>query len=130
VTAGLIALVREGALLALYLAAPLLIAGVIAGVVTSLIGLVTQVQDPAVALGARALAIGAALMVFAPSIGGQLKAFTARVWPLIAEVGEGGGPASAAGEGAPGPAPTATPSRPSAPPAGPAGPAGRGAGGG
>lgn len=87
---SLIALVREGLLLALWLAAPLLVAALIAGVVTGLIGAFTQIQDPAVGLVARAAAIGVALALFAPSIAGQLDAFAGRLWPLIAAVGAGG----------------------------------------
>jgi flagellar biosynthetic protein FliQ len=90
VIASLLALVREGLLLALVLAAPLLVAALIAGIVAGLIGAFTQVQDPAVGLVARVAAVGAALALFAPSIAGQLDAFATRVWPLVAAVGAGG----------------------------------------
>jgi len=91
VTASLVAVMREGLLLALWLAAPLLVAALVAGVVTGLIGAFTQVQDPAVGLVPRVAAVGVALVVFAPSIGQQLDAFTSRLWPLVATIGGGGG---------------------------------------
>jgi flagellar biosynthesis protein FliQ len=89
VTAGLVALLREGLLLALWLAAPLLVAALIAGVITGLVGAFTQIQDPAVGLVPRVAAVGIAVAVFAPSIGRQLEAFAERLWPLIAAIGGG-----------------------------------------
>ncbi len=88
-TASLLALVREGLLLALLLAAPLLVAGLVAGIVTGLVGAFTQIHDPAVALVPRVAAVGAALVVFAPSIARQLGAFTGQLWPLIVAAGGG-----------------------------------------
>ncbi len=90
-TADVVALLREGLLLALLLAAPLLVAALAAGVVTGLIGAFTQIQDPAVALVPRVAAVGAALLLFSPSIARQLEVFTARVWPLVAAAGGAGG---------------------------------------
>lgn len=88
-TPALVALVREGVLLALLLAAPLLVAALIAGVITGLVGAITQVQDPSIGLVPRVAAVGAALLLFAPSIAHQLEAFSARMWPMIAAVGAG-----------------------------------------
>lgn len=90
-TASLVGVVREALLLALLVAAPLLIAALLAGLVAGLIGAFTQIQDPAVGLIARVAAVGAALVLFAPSIGHQLDAFASRLWPLVAAVGAGGG---------------------------------------
>jgi len=90
VTAGLVALVREGMLLVLLLAAPLLVAALIAGVITGLVGAVTQVQDPAVGLAPRVAAVGAAIVLFGPSIAHQLAAFAAKLWPLIIAAGSVG----------------------------------------
>jgi flagellar biosynthesis protein FliQ len=89
VTQGLIALMREGLLLALLLAAPLLVAALVAGAITGLLGAFTQIQDPAVGLVPRVAAVGVALVLFAPSIGRQLDAFAARLWPLVAAIGAG-----------------------------------------
>lgn len=90
-TASLVALLREGALLALLLAAPLLVAALLAGIVTGLVGAFTQIQDPAVGLVPRAAAVGIALVLFAPSIAHQLEAFAGRLWPLVAAIGAGSG---------------------------------------
>jgi len=90
VTASLVALVREGALLVLLLAAPLLVAALVAGILTGLVGAFTQIQDPAIGLLPRVAAVGLALVVFGPSIAHQLDAFASRLWPLVAAVGAGG----------------------------------------
>jgi flagellar biosynthesis protein FliQ len=97
VTASLVALLREGVLLALLLAAPLLVAALLAGVLTGLVGAFTQIQDPAFGLAPRVAAVGVALVVFAPSIGHQLDAFASRLWPLVAAVGGAGGAGGAGG---------------------------------
>lgn len=88
-SAGIVALVREGMLLVLFLAAPLLVAALIAGIVSSLLAAFTQLHDPAVALVPRVAAVGAAVVLFAPSIARQLEAFALRLWPLIVAVGRG-----------------------------------------
>ena len=90
-TASLVALLREGVLLALWLAAPLLVAALLAGVITGLVGAFTQIQDPALGLVPRVAAVGIALVLFAPSIGQQLEAFAGRLWPLVAAIGGGSG---------------------------------------
>jgi flagellar biosynthesis protein FliQ len=89
VTPALTGLVREGMLLVLLLAAPLLVAALIAGVITGLIGAITQIQDPAVGLVPRVAAVGAAIVLFGPSIAHQLEAFAAKLWPIITAVGSG-----------------------------------------
>ena len=88
-TPGLASVLREGLMLALLLAAPLLIAALVSGIVTGLLGAFAQIQDPAVALVPRVIAVGAALLLFAPSIGRQLEVFATRVWPMIAAAGGG-----------------------------------------
>jgi flagellar biosynthesis protein FliQ len=87
VTAQLVALVREGVLLALMLAAPLLVAALIAGVVTGLIGAFTQLQDAAIGVVPRVAALGVAIVLFAGPIARQLETFAGRIWPLIEAVG-------------------------------------------
>jgi flagellar biosynthetic protein FliQ len=86
---GVIGLVREGLLLALLLAAPVLIAALLAGIVTGLLGAFTQIQDPAVSLVPRVAAVGAAIVIFAPSIGHQLEVFANRLWPLLVAASTG-----------------------------------------
>lgn len=90
-TTGLAALVREGLLLALLLAAPFLIGALVGGLVSGLVGAVTQLQDPAIALVPRVAGVGAALVLFGPSIAHQLEAFANRIWPMIAAAGTPGG---------------------------------------
>lgn len=89
-TANVIGVVREGMLLVLLLAAPVLVAALVAGIVTGLLGAFTQIQDPAVALVPRVAAVGAAIVVFAPSIGHQIVAFADKLWPLITAAGSAG----------------------------------------
>ena len=86
-TASVVSLMREGLLLVLWLAAPFLVAALVAGIVSGLIGAFTQIQDPAVGLVPRVAAVGAAAVLFAPSIGHQLEVFTSQLWPMIAAVG-------------------------------------------
>lgn len=88
-TPSLVALAREAFLLALLLAAPVLVAALIAGIVTGLLGAFTQIQDPAVALVPRVAAVGAAIVLFAPAIARQLEAFANQLWPLVTAAGTG-----------------------------------------
>ena len=88
-TPGLVAIAREGLLLALLLVAPLLVAALISGIVVGLLGAFTQIQDPAVSIVPRVIAVAIAIVLFAPSIGRQLEVFAARMWPLVTAVGSG-----------------------------------------
>ena len=87
--ASLVGILREGFLLALLLVAPVLVAAVIAGILSGLLSVFTQIQDPAVSLVPRVAAVGAAIALFAPAIASQLVAFANRLWPLILNVGTG-----------------------------------------
>jgi flagellar biosynthetic protein FliQ len=87
--ASVVAVVREGMLLVLLLAAPILVAALVAGIVSGLLGAFTQIQDPAVSLVPRVAAVGAAIVVFAPSIAHQVVAFADKLWPLITAAGGG-----------------------------------------
>lgn len=89
-TAHVVGLLRDGMLLVLLLAAPLLVAAVIAGVLSGLLAAFTQIQDPAVALVPRVAAVAVAIVLFAPSIAHQVVAFSGRLWPLVATIGGGG----------------------------------------
>ncbi len=88
-TSALVALARDGLLLALALLAPVLVATVLAGVFTSLLGAVTQVRDPSVGFAPRLVAVVVALVITAPVIAGRLEAFTTRALTAIAVVGQG-----------------------------------------
>jgi len=87
---SVVAVVREGMLLVLLLAAPILVAALVAGIISGLLGAFTQIQDPAVSLVPRVAAVGAAIVVFAPSIAHQVVAFADKLWPLITAAGSGG----------------------------------------
>lgn len=86
-TSSVVAVLREGILLALLLAAPFLVASLIAGVITGIVGAVTQVQDPSIGMLPRVAAVGAAIALFGPSIATQLQAFANTLWPLITAAG-------------------------------------------
>lgn len=86
---SLVAVLREGFLLALLLAAPVLVGALIAGILSGLLAAFTQIQDPSVSLVPRVAAVGAAIVLFAPAIASQLVAFAGRIWPLIVTAGTG-----------------------------------------
>jgi flagellar biosynthetic protein FliQ len=91
VTASLTGLVREGLLLVLLCAAPFLVGALIAGIVSGLVGAVTQINDPSVSLVPRVAGVGVALVLFGPSIAHQIETFANRIWPLVATVGAANG---------------------------------------
>ena len=86
-TGALIELAREGLLLALALAAPMVIAALVAGAFTAIVGMITQVRDPAVGLAPRLAAVGLALVLTAPVIAQQASAFATRALTLVGRVG-------------------------------------------
>ncbi|HEY5921078.1 MAG TPA: flagellar biosynthetic protein FliQ [Kofleriaceae bacterium] len=86
---SLVALLREGFLLALLLAAPILVGALVAGILSGLLAAFTQIQDPAVALVPRVAGVAAAIALFAGPIASQLVAFANRMWPLIVSAGSG-----------------------------------------
>jgi flagellar biosynthetic protein FliQ len=88
-TSSLVAVLRDGFLLALLLVAPILVAALIAGILSGLLAAFTQIQDPAVSLVPRVVAVGAAIILFAPAIAHQLVVFASRIWPLIVNIGTG-----------------------------------------
>lgn len=90
-TSGLLELAKEGLLLALALAAPLVIAALIASALTAIVGAVTQVRDPSLGMAPRVAAVALAIVAAAPFIAHQTVAFAARALALIAEVGRGTG---------------------------------------
>ena len=86
-TGALIELAREGLLLALALAAPMVIAALVAGAFTAIVGMITQVRDPAVGLAPRLAAVGLALVLTGPVIAQQAMAFATRALTLVGRVG-------------------------------------------
>jgi flagellar biosynthetic protein FliQ len=87
VTEALLAIAREGLWLAILLAAPVLVASLLAGALTGLLGAVTQLQDPAVSLVPRIAAAAAAIAMFGPSVARQLVAFGGKVLALVPTLG-------------------------------------------
>lgn len=88
-TTSLLALAREGLLLALWLAAPMLLAALLAGAFTAVIGAVTQVRDPSLTMAPRVAAVAVAVVVAAPFIAHQAAAFATRALTLVGAVGRG-----------------------------------------
>lgn len=88
-TSALVALLREGALLALALLAPLVAAALIAGAMSAIVGAVTQVRDPALGFAPRLAAVALAVALTAPLIAHQLQTFTTRALSAIPTVGRG-----------------------------------------
>ena len=80
---------REGFLLALLLAAPILVGALVAGILSGLLAAFTQIQDPSVALVPRVAAVAAGIVLFAPAIASQLVTFAHRLWPMIVAAGTG-----------------------------------------
>ena len=72
--------VVEALQLVLWLAAPALVASVLAGLVTGVFQAATQVQDPALSFVPRLLAVAAALLVSGAFMQGRLVAFTTALW--------------------------------------------------
>ena len=71
----LIAVAREALYLAVLLAAPMLLAGLVASLVVGLLQAATQVQEPTVAFAPRLAAVLLALAVAAPAIGREAVRF-------------------------------------------------------
>jgi len=89
VTGSLLAVLREGMVLALLIAAPVLVAALIAGVVTGLLGTLTQLDDPAIGLVIRVAAIALAIVIFTPAIARELAQLATHVGAMIGQVGAG-----------------------------------------
>ena len=89
-TEALIALGRQALILSLWLAAPILVAALLASIVTGLAAWITQVQDPAVGLVPRVAAVAAALALFGAHIGHELAVFGTRLFEAIGTIGAGG----------------------------------------
>jgi flagellar biosynthetic protein FliQ len=79
--------VLDGMQLGLWLAAPALIASVLAGLVTGFTQAATQVQDTALSFVPRLLAVGLALAISAAWMTAKLVAFTTGLWQTLALVG-------------------------------------------
>ena len=83
----LVELGGQALILALWLAAPILVAALAASIVAGLIAWTTQVQDPAVGLVPRVAAVAIALALAGPHIAHELVAFATRLFAAIGAVG-------------------------------------------
>jgi flagellar biosynthetic protein FliQ len=84
---SLLELTASGLYLVLLLAAPVIVACALVGIVVGVLQAVTQVQDPAISFAPRLVAGGLALVFAAPWIGAQLVRFTETVLAAVAKVG-------------------------------------------
>lgn len=73
-------LVKQCLMTALWVSLPLLLVGLVAGVVVSLVQLVTSLQDPAFGAVPRLGAFLAAFLVFLPWMFLKLMAYTTSLW--------------------------------------------------
>ena len=88
-TEALLALAREGLILAMWLAAPFLVAALVAAAVSAVIGAVTQVRDPSLGMAPRVIAVAIAIVIAAPFIATQSAAFASRALALVDDIGRG-----------------------------------------
>jgi flagellar biosynthetic protein FliQ len=79
--------VVEALRLGLWLAAPALVASLIAGIVTGLGQAATQVQDAALSFVPRLFAVGLALALSGAWMSAKLVSFTSDLWRQIAALG-------------------------------------------
>jgi flagellar biosynthesis protein FliQ len=73
-------LFREALMAAFWMSLPLLTAGFVAGILISLVQIVTSMQDSAFATVPRLAAFLVALMIFLPWMLMRLVAYTALIW--------------------------------------------------
>jgi flagellar biosynthesis protein FliQ len=85
--ADLIEVAREGLILALLLSLPILGAALIAGLLTTLLQMVTKVSEPVLTYVPRIVAVVLAVILVGPWMGGRLANFAERVWSMIQAVG-------------------------------------------
>ena len=80
------ALIQRALLVALLLAAPMLIFGLLTGLFISILQAVTQVQEMTLTFIPKMLAIIAAMLIFAQWIMTTLITFTREVFSMLAQV--------------------------------------------
>ena len=86
-SAELIEVARDGLVLALWLSVPILGAAVIAGIMTTLLQMVSKASEPVLTYVPRIVAVVLAVLLAGPWIGGKLAAFADRVWTMIQVLG-------------------------------------------
>ena len=88
---NMIALSKEALVLTLLVSAPLLAAGLVVGVLVSLVQAVTQIQEMTLTFIPKVLAVSAALFFFLPWMLTTLVQFTLHVFEALPYVFQGGG---------------------------------------
>lgn len=84
--AMVLSLGREALLVSLAAAGPVLILGLVTGIVISLMQAVTQIQEPTLTFIPKILATGFGLLFFGPFILAMLADFTTRVFTNLGSV--------------------------------------------
>lgn len=72
--------VREALMLTLVIGGPVLLAGLLIGLIVSIVQAATQVQDQTLSLVPKIIGMAAVLIVLAPWIGTKLVEFTQRMF--------------------------------------------------
>jgi flagellar biosynthesis protein FliQ len=89
VTGALLASLEDGLALALLIAAPILVAALLGGMLSGLLGNLTQIDDPAVGLVIRVAAVALAVAIFTPAIAGELTTLATHLGAVIARIDAG-----------------------------------------
>ncbi|MCG5055522.1 MAG: flagellar biosynthetic protein FliQ [Myxococcales bacterium] len=79
-------ILQEGLLLCLLVAAPILVAMLATGVITSALGAFTQVQDHAVGFVPRLIVAVMALVILGPHLGAQVVRFASAVFTAVGQL--------------------------------------------
>lgn len=80
-------LVREGLWLALVLAAPLVLAAALCGLLVAIVQAATQIAEPTLGFAPKALAVALAVMVAAPWMSASLQRFALMLYQLLPQLG-------------------------------------------
>ena len=76
---------RDAVWVAILVGAPIMLTGLVVGVIVSLLQAVTQLQEMTLSYIPKILAIFAALLVFLPFMGAQMSSFMDRIAAAIVE---------------------------------------------
>ena len=85
---ALLTFVRDGLLVAVWVALPLVIGALVGGVVAAALGAVAQLNDPSISLVLRVVAFVAAIAIFGPTIAARVTAFGSSAMALVGALGE------------------------------------------
>ena len=80
-------LLRSGVLQALMIAAPMLLVGMVVGLIVSIFQATTSIQEQTLTFVPKIAAILGALILFGPWIIGSMMAFTLRLFGRISDMG-------------------------------------------